>query len=61
MHYVISLLVYLLWQHHLSSLSEAYYAHGMEQLERLNKWSRRRALDPPPAPSISSEDLACAI
>ncbi len=45
-----------LWQHHLSSLSEAYYAHGMERLERLNKWSRRLALDPPPAPSGSAED-----
>jgi hypothetical protein len=45
-----------LWQHYLSSLNRAYYAHGIERLERLNKWSRRRAPDPPPAPSGLAED-----
>ena len=45
-----------LWRRHLSSLNKAYYAHGIEGLERLNKWSRRRAPDPPPAPSGSAED-----
>jgi lysophospholipase L1-like esterase len=45
-----------LWQHYLSSLNKAYYAHGIERLERLNKWSRRRAPDPSPAPSGSTED-----
>ena len=45
-----------LWQHHLSSLNKAYFAHGIERLERLNKWSRRRAPEPPPAPSGSAED-----
>lgn len=46
-----------LWQHYLSSLNKAYYAHGIERLERLNKWSRRRAPDqPPPAPSGSVKD-----
>jgi len=45
-----------LWQHHFSSLNKAYFAHGIERLERLNKWSRRRAPDPPPAPSDSTED-----
>ena len=45
-----------LWAHHLSSLNKAYFAHGIERLERLNKWSRRRASDPPPAASGSAED-----
>ena len=45
-----------LWQHHLSSLNKAYYARGIEQLERLDKWSRRRAPDPPPASYDSAED-----
>ena len=45
-----------LWQHYLSSLNRAYYAHGIDRLERLNKWSRRRAPDPPPAASDLAED-----
>jgi lysophospholipase L1-like esterase len=45
-----------LWQHHLSSLNKAYYAHGIERLERLKKWSSRRVPAPPPAPSGSAED-----
>jgi tetratricopeptide (TPR) repeat protein len=47
-----------LWQRNFSSLNKAYYAHGVEKLERLTKWSRRRALDrPPPAHSGSSKDF----
>lgn len=45
-----------LWQHHLSSLNKAYYAHGIERLERLKKWSSRRTPAVPPAPSGSVED-----
>ncbi len=45
-----------LWRHHLSSLNQAYFAHGIERLERLNKWSRRRTPVPPAALSDSSED-----
>jgi lysophospholipase L1-like esterase len=45
-----------LWQHHLSSLNRAYYAHGIERLERLKKWSSRRTPDPPAVSSDSTED-----
>ncbi len=31
-----------LWRRHLSSLNEAYFAHGVARLERLHKWSRGR-------------------
>jgi hypothetical protein len=44
------------WQQHLSSLNKAYYAHGIERLERLKKWSSRRVPVPPPAPSGLAED-----
>ncbi len=42
-----------LWQHHFTSLNKAYFAHGIERLERLKKWSSRRT---PAAPSGSAED-----
>jgi len=45
-----------LWQHHFSSLNKAYFAHGIERLERLKKWSSRRTPAPPAAPSGSAED-----
>jgi lysophospholipase L1-like esterase len=45
-----------LWQNHLSSLNKAYYAHGIERLERLKKWSSKRIPAPPPAPSGLVED-----
>ncbi len=45
-----------LWQRHLSSLNEAYYAHGLARLERLNEWSRGRIPSLPPRPSESTED-----
>jgi lysophospholipase L1-like esterase len=35
-----------LWQRHLSSLSEAYFAHGSAQLESLHQWSRGRIPSP---------------
>jgi len=31
-----------LWQNHLASLNDAYYAHGRARLERLRDWSRGR-------------------
>lgn len=45
-----------LWQHHLSSLNEAYFAHGFTQLKRLHRWSHGPISSPPPVPSDSSED-----
>ncbi len=45
-----------LWQYHLSSLSEAYFAHGFTRLKRLHRWSRGRDVDLPPAETDSSED-----
>ncbi|HUW19738.1 MAG TPA: hypothetical protein VMW16_10600 [Sedimentisphaerales bacterium] len=45
-----------LWQRHLSSLNEAYYAHGIAQLESLHKWSRGRIRDAPAGPSHSTRE-----
>ncbi len=45
-----------LWRHHLSSLNKAYFAHGIERLERLNKWSRQRVPNLPARPSDPTEN-----
>ncbi|NQT02264.1 MAG: SGNH/GDSL hydrolase family protein [Planctomycetes bacterium] len=45
-----------LWRYHLSSLNKAYYAHGIERLERLKKWSRQRIPNSPVRPSDSTEN-----
>ena len=35
------------WQHHLTTLNDAYYAQGRARLERLRQWSRGRIPEPP--------------
>jgi lysophospholipase L1-like esterase len=35
-----------LWQRHLSSLNEAYYAHGAARLRRVQEWARGRIPEP---------------
>ena len=45
-----------LWQDHLSSLNEAYFAHGFTRLKRLHRWSRGPMGDLPPAAFDSKED-----
>ena len=45
-----------LWQRHLSSLNEAYYAQGHTRLQRLRNWSRKPTPNPPPRPSESTQD-----
>lgn len=36
-----------LWREHLASLNPAYYAHGAERLQRVQRWSRGRIPEPP--------------
>jgi len=43
-------------QRHLSSLNDAYYAHGHIRLKRLGNWSRGPIPNPPPRPSDSTQD-----
>ena len=45
-----------LWQHHFSSLSEAYFERGFTRLNRLHRWSRGPLSDLPPAASDSKEE-----
>ncbi|MHC4584905.1 MAG: GDSL-type esterase/lipase family protein [Planctomycetota bacterium] len=45
-----------LWQHHLSSLNKAYFAHGFTRLKRLHRWSRGPISGPSPDASDSKED-----
>jgi len=45
-----------LWQRHLLSLNENYYAQGLTRLQRLHNWSRKPIPNPPPRPSDSTQD-----
>jgi len=45
-----------LWQHHISSMNEAYYAHGITRLQRLHQWSRGRIPHSPPLISDSTKN-----
>jgi lysophospholipase L1-like esterase len=45
-----------LWRRHLSSLNEAYFAHGIARLDRLHRWSRGPIPNAPARPHESTED-----